>query len=185
MTNINKWLTFNYEITGNLITSNQIELACIKFYKDVLTHLKDDQYILIIFRIKTSDNLYRNISTFQTISKLNIKEFINICNEYWLIKTENYIQEEIIEIKFNYKIIGGSLSITTSKINSLNNKLDKPKLLKFKSFNFPQTMDITQWGNVHFMLNDSEAIVYKFRSKAQYHIKFDNTRHECGVLNML
>ena len=119
MTNINKWLTFNYEITGNLITSNQIELACIKFYKDVLTHLKDDQYILIIFRIKTSDNLYRNISTFQTISKLNIKEFINICNEYWLIKTENYIQEEIIEIIFNYKIIGGSLSITTSKINSL------------------------------------------------------------------
>ena len=159
--------------------------SVINFYTDVLSKLQNDQYLFIVFRIKNEDNLYRNISTFQTISKLDIKDFTNTCLEYLQIKTDNYIQEEFTEFIFNYKIIGGSLSITTSKINSLNNKLDKPKLLKFKSFNFPQTMDITQWGNVHFMLNDSEAIVYKFRSKAQYHIKFDNTRHECGVLNML
>ena len=47
-------------------------------------------------------------------------------------------------------------------------------MLKFGSYNFPQTMDLYQWGEVDFILNDTEAIVYKYKSKAQYHIKFNN-----------
>ena len=86
MTNTNKWLNFIQE--SNLITSNTIESACVKFYDLVLTNLNKDQYILIIFRIKTENNLYRNISTFQTIRKMDLKE-LSICNEYWLIKSEN------------------------------------------------------------------------------------------------
>ena len=77
MKNQYKWLTFSS--TCNLITNENIESACLKFYDEVLRNLNTDQYILIIFRIKTRSNLYRNISTFQTISKLDIKDFTNTC----------------------------------------------------------------------------------------------------------
>ena len=49
------------------------------------------------------------------------------------------------------------------KLNSLNN-------FKFKGFNLPNSMDITTWGNIHFYSNYTKAIVFKYKSKGNYHI---------------
>ena len=168
MKNQYKWLTFSS--TCNLITNENIESACLKFYDEVLRNLNTDQYILIIFRIKTRSNLYRNISTFQTISKLDIKDFTNTCLEYWQIKTDNYIQEEFTEFIFNYKII--EEGITSKKILRPESNTLKPIKFIIGNYSIPQTMDLYQWGDVQFILNDSEAIVFKFKSKAQYHVTF-------------
>ena len=43
-------------------------------------------------------------------------------------------------------------------------------------------MDLYQWGEVHFMLADTEAIVYKSRSKAQYSIRFNEDKMEVDYL---
>ena len=144
--------------------------SVINFYTDVLSKLQNDQYLFIVFRIKNEDNLYRNISTFQTISKLDIKDFTNTCLEYWQIKTDNYIQEEFTEFIFNYKII--EEGITSKKIHRPESNTLKPIKFIIGNYSIPQTMDLYQWGDVQFILNDSEAIVFKFKSKAQYHVTF-------------
>ena len=135
--------------------------------------MSNNQYLLIIFKIKTEDKLHRTISTVQRINKLDKYELLSVFNEYWILKSNNYVQFSITEIHFNYKLIENSLKITSSKINRPENLTYNPKILKCGSFNFPQTMDLFQWGDVQFILDKQEAIVYKRHSSAQYHVKFD------------
>lgn len=48
------------------------------------------------------------------------------------------------------------------------------KLLNLGGYNLPNTMDLFQWGDVIFYNNDQKALVYKNKSKAEYHIKFND-----------
>lgn len=168
-----KWYTYKYVCTNNILTENDIDLAINGFINTIFNELSNNQYLLIIFKIQTEDKLCRTISTMQRINKLDKNELLSVFNEYWILKSNNYAQFSITEIHFNYKLIDNSLKITKSKINRSENLRYKPELLKCGSFNFPMTMDLFQWGDVQFILECKEAIVYKHRSSAQYHVKFD------------
>ena len=168
-----KWYTYKYILNNNILTEKDIKLAINGFMNTIFNELPNNQYLLIIFKIKTEYKLHRTISTVQRINKLDKYELLSVFNEYWILKSNNYVQFSITEIHFNYKLIENSLKITSSKINRPENLTYNPKLLKCGSFNFPQTMDLFQWGDVQFILDNKEAIVYKHHSSAQYHVKFD------------
>ena len=168
-----KWYTYKYILNNNILTEKDIELSINGFMNTIFNELSNNQYLLIIFKIKTEDKLHRTISTVQRINKLDKYELLSVFNEYWILKSNNYVQFSITEIHFNYKLIENSLKITSSKINRPENLTYNPKILKCGSFNFPQTMDLFQWGDVQFILDKQEAIVYKHHSSAQYHVKFD------------
>ena len=168
-----KWYTYKYILNNNILTEKDIKLAINGFMNTIFNELPNNQYLLIIFKIKTEDKLHRTISTVQRINKLDKYELLSVFNEYWILKSNNYVQFSITEIHFNYKLIENSLKITSSKINRPENLTYNPKILKCGSFNFPQTMDLFQWGDVQFILDKQEAIVYKRHSSAQYHVKFD------------
>ena len=168
-----KWYTYKYILNNNILTEKDIKLAINGFMNTIFNELPNNQYLLIIFKIKTEDKLHRTISTVQRINKLDKYELLSVFNEYWILKSNNYVQFSITEIHFNYKFIDNSFKITSSKINRPENLTYNPKLLKCGSFNFPQTMDLFQWGDVQFIKDNKEAIVYKHHSSAQYHVKFD------------
>ena len=168
-----KWYTYKYILNNNILTEKDIKLAINGFMNTIFNELPNNQYLLIIFKIKTEDKLHRTISTVQRINKLDKYELLSVFNEYWILKSNNYVQFSITEIHFNYKFIDNSFKVTSSKINRPENLTYNPKLLKCGSFNFPQTMDLYQWGDVQFILDKQEAIVYKHHSSAQYHVKFD------------
>ena len=168
-----KWYTYKYILNNNILTEKDIKLAINGFMNTIFNELPNNQYLLIIFKIKTEDKLHRTISTVQRINKLDKYELLSVFNEYWILKSNNYVQFSITEIHFNYKFIDNSFKVTSSKINRPENLTYNPKLLKCGSFNFPQTMDLFQWGDVQFILDNKEAIVYKHHSSAQYHVKFD------------
>lgn len=170
--NINMWNVFTLPLQNNLISSYQIEIAIDKFYRDVFSNLDNDKFLLVIFRIKTIDNLHRNISTIQRVNKNDINKLKDVILAYWKLKSENYNQEALLDLIINYKLIDNKFNIVKSKLNKPNKKVHRSKLLKFGSFKLPQTMDLYEWGDVQFILNDTEAMVLKFKSHAQYHIKF-------------
>ena len=174
---INKWLEFIFNIENLILLEDHIINAINLFHEQVLSKLEQDTYILIIFRIKTSDNLIRNISTVHRIknSDSDYEKLIENFTEFWNIKSSEYILYSISEIIFSSKIIDNSHNIIESKINSpISNRIEKMKnLLTLGGFNFPTTMNLYEWGDVQFLNKDKNAIVYKNNSKAEYHITFD------------
>ena len=119
------------------------------------------QCLLIIFKIQCDDNIIRSISSVQRINKNTdiSEEFI----EFWELRKDNYQQFTIKNILFNYFIIKNKDKTIKPKISksSKQNEIKSSNLLRIGSLNFPKTMDLFQWGQVHFILEDSEAIYIK------------------------
>ena len=100
-----KWYTYKYILNNNILTEKDIELSINGFMNTIFNELSNNQYLLIIFKIKTEDKLHRTISTVQRINKLDKYELLSVFNEYWILKSNNYVQFSITEIHFNYKLI--------------------------------------------------------------------------------
>ena len=62
---LNKWLSYIYKLDNNLLTPNHLKLALNGFNNEILNHLDDKQYMLLVFKIKTTDKMYRSFSTLQ------------------------------------------------------------------------------------------------------------------------
>ena len=169
-----EWLTFRYKLSNKLLTVTEINLALIKFNNLIFSTYSENQFILIIFKIRTDENIIRSISTLQRVNKLSINDLKNVFIEYWELKADNYLQFNIEEIILNYKIISDEKENTSTIIN--RPAISKPRnfynLLNIGAYNFPMTMDLFEWGGVDFVLDDKEAIVYKRYSSAIYHVKF-------------
>lgn len=138
--------------------------------------------LLILFKVKTINHQYRTISLMQT---LNFDEFDKIPQlfiEYWSLRSEEYFLAQFSDIIYTYKLINqsnvdeaGSIpNLKTKFIKPDNLNLDRIDTLKFGGYNLPNTMDLTLWGEYHF-LDDNNVIVYKKSSQLEYHIElFDN-----------
>ena len=167
-----EWLTFRYKLSNKLLTVTEINLALIKFNNLIFSTYSENQFILIIFKIRTDENIIRSISTLQRVNKLSINDLKNVFIEYWELKADNYLQFNIEEIILNYKIISYEKENTSTIIN--RPAISKPRnfynLLNIGAYNFPMTMDLFEWGGVDFVLDDKEAIVYKRYSSAIYHV---------------
>ena len=138
MTNLlikNKWLTYSSKLPNNILTNEQITNAVNDFNCNVLEYLDKDQQLLIIFKIKTDDNLIRSISYLQKINKFT--DLTELFKEYWNLRIDNYQQFLIQEIIFNYFLIIEKDGLVKSKLNKPTPKIDiRPNLLRVGSTNF-------------------------------------------------
>ena len=75
-----KWYTYKYILNNNILTEKDIELSINGFINTILTELSNNQYLLIIFKIKTDDKIYRTISTMQKIQKMDKDEIFSVFN---------------------------------------------------------------------------------------------------------
>ena len=170
---LNKWQSYKYKLENNLLNINHLNLAIEGFNNEILNKLDETQYMLLVFKIKTTDKMFRSISTLQRINKFDIEDLAEVFSEFWELKNSNYSQINVAEVVLEYKLIDLSFNIKTSKINKPKKYLVKPNTLNCGGFNLPQTMDLFEWGDVNFMFNETTAIVSKFNSKAEYNVRFN------------
>ena len=100
-----QWLTFRYKLSKKLITVTEVNNALIEFNNSIFSSLSENQFILIIFKVRTDENIIRSISTLQRVNKLSINQLKYVFIEHWDLKKDNYVQFNIEEIIINYKIV--------------------------------------------------------------------------------
>lgn len=140
-----------------LLTKTKISLAVNSFKEMIFNNVSptSDLKLLIIFKIKTKSEQFRNISYMQTIDLKDIDSLKQLFNEYWDLREEDYYLAKITDIIFTYKIININLPTKIlkkkdlNKINNTSNKKDN--LPVFSGFKLPNTMDLTLWGDYHFI----------------------------------
>lgn len=138
---MNKWQEFKYTLPNKLVSPYHIQTAISNFAESILSKLSDSHYLLIIFKIRTEDNLLRSISVVQKVNKLQLDNLIEVFIEYWQLKIDNYHQFDIKEIIFNYLIIDNEQKISKPKLNRPKPVVIMQNLLQVGGYNFPATMD--------------------------------------------
>jgi len=137
-------------------------------------------YVLIQFKIKRDDGLYRSISYIQKTNNKNFELIFSILKEFWQLKSEEYHIRKVNQVIFTYIII------PDDKLIEKKNKINKPsdldtnqaRLLSEKIFEFngqqlPLTMDIKKWApekNIHIDSDYKKAKIYKPNSEATYYV---------------
>jgi hypothetical protein len=148
---INKWLNYKIDIENQLLTNRLIKKSLNLFYKQIFSNLKDDQFILIQFKIKELSGEFKSISYIQRINKNEFKTLLKIFIEFWNIKSEEYHSIKVSSIVYTYKILSSELKISQSKITYHKNRINKflsrenkISRFKFNGYNLPCTMDLTK-----------------------------------------
>ena len=106
---------------------------------------------------------YRSISSYSVI---RVEDFIKLLPN-WLIsvdlRSDIYNQYGVDAYVIAYFIIPKAKKSRISKPRLYKEGHKVIPRIKFGGYNFPSTMDLYQWGEVQFILNDQEAIVYHYK----------------------
>ena len=179
---VGKWIDFKFKMENCVINHELITLALQAFFKQVLTHLSDDQELMVMFKVQIVNGPFRNISNLQKTTKLEMSDLLNIFLEYWSMRSAEYKAYPIAYIIFTYYIFNKNQSNGTTVSKTLsNNSANKNKsnklantlndTINFGGLSLPATMDITKWGVCDFARDFSSAIVSKKASSVVYHVK--------------
>lgn len=182
---INKWSEYQYPLPHQLMTQHQLLRALVKFRREVLKNvpapLYDAGFVVLQLKVKSSTGEYRSISRCFLIK---IIELTTILGELLLsleIRSEAYNQMDVTDFIISYKIIESEEKIINSPGPIPRSPRPRKRLstIPIGGYNLPRTMDLEEWGEVHWMPNEKEGIVYKYQSTGTYYFKIE--RHTLHV----
>jgi len=123
---INKWYNFYFEVNNNLISEEIIKEAFNSFLKEKINIFPNDFIIIVQFKVKTIDSLYKSISYVQMDFINNNKEILDMFLYFWSTKYDNFYssirEDEYSFIVFSYKILSNESLVKPlkKKINLKN-----------------------------------------------------------------
>ena len=154
ITTLNKWFDYHYNLTNAILSNEQIKLAVNSLFEN-FSCLSQDTFISIQFKIKSDKNEYKSVSYLQTVKLIERENLIDIFNEFWNLRNQDYLSLNPSYIIFTYKLNDSTKGIVQkTKLNrNILSIEDTKNTLNFKGFNLPSTIDFTQWGRVIIMNN--------------------------------
>jgi hypothetical protein len=175
----NKWNEYSIDISNNLLTKNKLINSFDNFWYHIIKYdLRSNHVILCQLKIKTENNIYRNISDVLTATKNEKLDLLEMLIAFLEMKSDNYKGFPITNVIFNYKIID-----SLEDIKLINNKGKRKNIIRnnmkpvyhIGGYNLPNTMDITSWGNCLFSHKYTRAQITKTNSKIVYDVSiYDN-----------
>jgi hypothetical protein len=175
-----EWNDFHYKVNG-IITKNILKKASLNLFNNKFKTLNNEHFLLIQFKIITNTFLCRSISYVQTIQIKDYDLILEIFNESWNLKSEDYYDLTIYEILFTYKILPKDSIINENKILSIEKNNYKSDSFIFGGYNLPKTMDITLWGKCIFFDEYKNAIIKKKGSDLIYLVVIFDSYQEVEV----
>ena len=82
---------------------------------------------------------------------------------------------DVTDFIISYKIIESEEKIMNSPGPIPRSPRHRKRLstIQIGGHNLPRTMDLEEWGEVHWMPNEKEGIVYKYQSTGTYYFKIE------------
>lgn len=155
-----KFKNFNY-VVNNMVTKTDISLALNKFYLDELADIDSKMKFSILFKIKTFDGEWKNISSLQILNKTKINELNDIFNLFWAYKPDVYKGMAVNKIVFRYRLLEDSIT-PGGNIFKYPTSFDKSNELLPQGYtNLPSNRLFEMWGEDITINNDNSYTVYK------------------------
>lgn len=145
---INTWNEYNYSISNGLITKYKLLRALVEFRKNVLNIMLENNSLIFQLKVKMGTGEYRSISKCYLIK---VNELVEILDELLInleIRMDAYNQIECSSFIISYKIF--DKEIINKKIPKTINYINRLPSIVIGGYNLPSTMDLYEWGDVHF-----------------------------------
>lgn len=128
-------VTLNHEVITEAITS---------FFDKYVNHISDNEHIICLFRIKTTNNVILTIGQLQTLTKEDLKYYIDYIEGVLYIKSDEYMEDVIHDIIFSFGVKKGKVE----KHSQIEHWYTKTQYQNYRNYKLPATMDIKKYGTI-------------------------------------
>ena len=155
-----KFQNFQYDI-NDILTYKDIELCINKFYCEILATYDLNEKFCILFKVKTSDGDWRNISSLQTLDKNSIEDLKEIFNLFWSFKSDQYKSLDVEKIVFRFRPLETDIA-PIENIFRYPTEFDKSTDLLPQGYtNLPNNRQFETWGDELIINGDNTYVVKK------------------------
>jgi len=135
------WNDYHIKIKSNQLFSIQLlEFNINKFWKEIVSSISDNSHILLLTRIKRINGQFVTIGKLQRLNKTDKDYLIEFLKDQIEIKSDSYINEQILQVTFSYGIKEGKIERT--EINT------DVKLQSHYKYKFPVSFDPLDYGTL-------------------------------------
>lgn len=183
------WNNFKNPVDNKLLTDDLVKDNLNQFWKEVMLHQSDNQYIFFMFKIQYKGGKFKSLTPLQKINNKDYNKLLELLIESLSFKAEEYHSTEVISIVFNYQIIPkDKLSFVSKKSNIIskskpivNSSPTGVKDFMFGGYNLPNSIDYLTWGTL-ISSKDNVLLISKPNSSSIYKITLLEEYNEIEVL---
>jgi len=155
---MNKWNNFEIKISNpTFITKDLLKVNINKFWNEIINKLNDNQYNLLILRLKFENNQMITATTLKKVDKTSKIDIIEYFYSKISLSNEAYSSTPIKSIIFSYGIRDGQIdhSINDIAISNIDTKFQTYYKNKLPIIN---TGSVNEYGKVLSRSNDQYTI---------------------------
>lgn len=172
---INKWNEYTYPLPNKLLSKRLLLNCLIAFRKDVLSKVNPDYQLSFQLKFKTFfTGANRSISP---CNLLKIGDFALLLGELLLIlevRMDEYNQIGVDSLVLGHKISDSKKHKTKIVRKNLSLKKERLPTISIGGDSLPR--DLFEWGEVQYLKNKQEAIIYKYKSPGVYYVKIEDNK---------
>lgn len=175
----NVWNNKTYKVTG-LVDQKFVKTIMSRFWAEIMIHLRDDQYVLLIWKVRYIDGSYASLSHIQKVNLSDLELILENFNKLTDIKSEDYFTTPVDKVVVAYRLISDEkLLIKKSKITEIKPK-DLTPVTRMKGYNFPNTTDLNLFGEI-VKKSFNKYIIKKFNSSLIYNVEVLNDHNHVKI----
>lgn len=140
------WKDYNCNISNEFVLSDDlIEKIINDFWLNEVNKILDNQHIIVLFRIVTSDNLFFTLGHLQSLNKKDKDWYKEYIIDILSLKNEEYREMNLKSIIFSYGVRDG---IETQEKSTLKSIESKTKYQFYKHYKLPVAFDPLKYGKL-------------------------------------
>lgn len=178
-----QWKDFSYDLPNRIVTIPDIRLSLTGLWSKVYSDKQNHQDMMFVqFKVRTGRHLTRSISYVQRVGYSDFNSLLDSFLGFWSIRSDLYKVEQFYQIIYTYKLIPkiSTIPLSSKILNHKNKDKENISYFKFYGYELPTTMDYRSWG---ILIESNILIVYKPKSKIEYHIHIYEDRQEVSVFS--
>lgn len=137
----NQFQNYSYTING-ILTKTDIKESINKFFVEHMITFPKKARINVLFKIKTTDGIWRSLGPHQVITQDQIDEYYNIICGHWDAKSDNYHEWLIDCISIRYNLS----DFEKPRLFAANTQDNKTPVSIHPPRTIPNNTDILSWG---------------------------------------
>lgn len=162
-----KFLEYNYPL-NNIITPIDIYLFINKFYLYILNKKNRNEKVSIIFKVKTINNNWLNVSPLLIEDELTIDKLIQIFLFYWGSQPNKNKILKLEKIVILYKFIPLDIE-SVSSVFKCSKYLKIIQTLPEDYINLPNNRLLETWGD-DIIINNNDTYLININNNSSYYI---------------
>ena len=161
-----------YQVSDQVLSRDLLIASYGAFLSDVVSKIEDKDKTIAFFVVLQGQIGYRNLTGKIQVKVKDIQVIQDNIQSIFELKEDYYNELSIDNLIYSYTVFDVGVITKHDSLKEILPRKPFTRRIRIGKFSIPKTSNLKEWGQVHYIRNDKEALIFKYNSKGVYHVKF-------------